>query len=676
MEMNRFIIISTFFFILVLTGAIFLPFHMALSAYPIVIITAILAIRLFRKRHNRKVEKVRRNLRNLRSEGLYIEEKIHESGDVFYNTLLAILKDMERTMFKLVEKNIQLLSLKEIGRNIISSLDEKKLVESMVDYLMQGVGYKEVALLMVRRSRNMIQAIVNIEKENKVVKRVINFNLDNLEGAVLESLKAGKPFMIKDAAMHPLPVINGKELFPNSTMSSFICVPLLKNSQSVVCGDPDYCVIADKNDQDEYYLTDNRCLSCPDIPMLGALIVTDGYRATPLTKIDQVTIETVSSLVSANIENWALYQNLKQEERFRTKILEGMIHGLIVTDLEGKITFVNRSSEVLSQRPAEELKGTNLFDLIVDIEGEVNRNNFFDTLYLDGYINFREAYLKGGEDHEIPIRMNISRFIGENDKIQGAIVLFVDLSDIKEMEKEIRQLDRLAALGRFTSAIAHEIRNPLTGIGAGIQYLKRSSDFDAEQSSSIESILSEVNRLDRIISDLFKVAKPRDILYQKTDVSKLVEKSYNSIREILRENSVKFGTEIDDNLPEVEIDPDQICQVLINLIKNSAESIEGGGNVLVKAEITGGRMKERGDKISKRSQRLKIKVSDNGCGISQEHIDRVFEPFYSRKNRGTGLGLYICHSIVQHHHGRIEVESEEGTGTTFTLILPTGKYGG
>ncbi|MBD3178209.1 MAG: PAS domain-containing protein [Candidatus Latescibacteria bacterium] len=673
MEMNRFIILSTCFFLFILTAAIFLPVEGALFAYPLVIIAAVIMIRRNRVEYERKVEKVRRNLRNLRSEGLYIEERVHEKGDIFYNTLLAILKDMERTMFKLVEKNIQLLSLKEIGRNIISSLDEKKLVESMFDYLMQGVGYKEVALLMLRRSRNMIQAIVNIEKGNKVVRRVINFDLSDLEGAVMESLKAGKPFMIKDASMHPLPVIDGKELFPGSTMSSFICVPLLKNSQEMLCGNDQYCILANEEESDEYYLTDNRCLSCPEIPMLGALIVTDGYRATPLTKIDQVTIETVSSLVSANIENWGLYQNLKQEEKFRDKILEGMIHGLIVTDLDGIITFVNRSTEILSQKSAEELEGTNLFELIEDIDGEVDEKEYFDTLYLDGSISFREAVLRGGEDHQIPIRMNVSRFLGENDELQGAIVLFVDLSDIKEMEKEIRQLDRLAALGRFTSAIAHEIRNPLTGIGAGIQYLKRSSEFNEEQEASIESILSEVSRLDRIISDLFKVAKPRDILYQKTDVSKLIERSYNSVKEILINHSVDFELQVQEDIPEVEIDPDQISQVLINLFKNSAESIEGTeGRVLVTATHNR-RANDSGRAVP---GKLKIRVEDNGCGIDPEHIDRVFEPFFSRKNRGTGLGLYICHSIIKHHHGRMEVESEKGRGTTFTVVLPTERYGG
>lgn len=673
MKMNRFIIIFSTFFLLVLTAAIFLPWRAALLSYPVVIIVSVLLMRYYSSRHKSKVETVRRNLRNLRSEGLYIEERIHESGDIFYNTLLAILKDMERTMFKLVEKNIQLLSLKEIGRNIISSLDEKKLVESMFEYLMQGVGYKEVALLMLRRSRNMIQAIVNIEKGSKVIRRVINFDLDNLDGAVMESLKSSKPFMIKDASMHPLPVIDGKDLFPESTMSSYICVPLLKNSQEIVCGNQEFCLLAAEGERDEYYLNDNRCLSCSEIPMLGALIVTDGYRATPLTKIDQVTIETVSSLVGANIENWGLYQNLKQEERFRTKILEGMIHGLIVTDLKGNITFVNRSTEILTQKQADELEGSSLFDLVMDIEGEVNEQNFFDTLYLDGAINFREAFLKGGDGYEIPIRMNVSRFIDESEELQGAIVLFVDISDIKEMEKEIRQLDRLAALGRFTSAIAHEIRNPLTGIGAGIQYLKRSSEFDEEQSASIESILSEVNRLDRIIADLFKVVKPQGILYQKTDISKIIEKSYNSVREILRENSVEFDLQIDDDMPEVEIDPDQISQVLINLIKNSAESFDSrGGKIVVSAGVDSKPESDNG----KAARIFKIKVADNGCGIAKKHIDRIFEPFYSRKSSGTGLGLYVSYSIIQHHHGRIEVESEPGRGTTFTVTLPTVKYGG
>ncbi|HMA75993.1 MAG TPA: PAS domain S-box protein, partial [Candidatus Krumholzibacteriaceae bacterium] len=431
------------------------------------------------RNHSKKVENIQNRLSSLKSEGLFVDSGIIEGKDIFYNTILAILKDLERTIFKLVEKNIQLLSLKEIGRNIISSLDEKKLTESVFDYLMHGIGYKEVAFIIARRKERTLQGVINIEKNNKIKKRILNFDISNLEGPIFNSLQTGKSFLIRDTEQHPLEKIGKKDLFPGSTMSSYICVPMMNSSGKIACGDPDKCLLMkdgrhERKAGDDPYLTDNRCLSCPHLPLLGMLIVSDGYRATPLTNIDQVTVETVGTLVSSNIENWLLYQGLRQAEIFMEKVFESMSHGLFVTDLEGNITFANRSAKEMSKMDTDILEQESVFDLIIDKDIENEEYLLSNMLSREGVFNFHEGYLKRADGYHIPIRMTTSQFLGEKDKVQGAIVLFVDLSDIKKMEEEIRHLDRLAVLGRFTSAIAHEIRNPLAGIGAGVQYLKRS----------------------------------------------------------------------------------------------------------------------------------------------------------------------------------------------------------
>ncbi|MCD6378973.1 PAS domain S-box protein, partial [bacterium] len=524
-----------------------------------------------------------------------------------------------------------------------------------------------------------LQGIINIEKNNKINKRIVNFNITDLKGAIFNSLQTGKSFLIKDTDLHPIDEIDEKKLFPGSTMSSYVCVPLIKFSGKTSYSDPNLCILRKENDRkvnyDGFnpYLTDNRCLSCPHLPLLGALIVTDGYRATPLTNIDQVTVETVGSLVSSNIENWLLYQELRQTETFMEKVFEGMSLGLFVTDLDGKINFANRSAKSMVQMEASVLEETTISDLIIDTDIDRDESLLFNTLYRDDTIILHEGYLKRADGYHIPIRINTSQFLGENNEIQGTIVLFVDLSDIKEMEEEIRHLDRLAVLGRFTSAIAHEIRNPLTGIGAGVQYLKRSSIFSDDQNNSVDSILSEVNRLDRIISDLFKVAKPRDILYQQVDISELIERSYNSVKAIFTEKGVEFTEVIDDNVIPVEVDPDQIIQVLINLIKNAVEATEKGGKVIVKGKCYDEKITD--EKIKEKEKIIRIEIIDNGMGIDDDSIEKVFEPFFSKKIKGTGLGLFISHSIIQHHHGTIDVYSREGEGTTFKINLPVNKHG-
>jgi PAS domain S-box-containing protein len=370
------------------------------------------------------------------------------------------------------------------------------------------------------------------------------------------------------------------------------------------------------------------------------------------------------------MENWMLYQELRKEERFREKVFEGMMHGLIVSDMEGNITFANRSAIEMSGLDEKEMLARHIDDLISDhdSEGDHGSSPVFVALHNMDPIAFHEAYLLQNGNSGIPVRMSVSRLIGDDNETQGAIVLFSDLSEIKRMEEAIRHLDNLAVLGRFTSAIAHEIRNPLTGIAAGIQYLNRSTELNEEHKENIVYILEEVARLNRIITDLFKVAKPRDILYQECDLNTIVDKSYKSVSDIFDSRNVKFSSSISPGVSKAEIDPDQITQVLINLIKNAAEAVDEGGDVSVivrsydksDSEMRGHRWNDY----------FVIDVVDDGPGIDGRDKQRIFLPFFSRKKGGTGLGLFVTHSIIQHHQGHIKVISEPGDGTIFRVYLP------
>ncbi|HMA77104.1 MAG TPA: ATP-binding protein, partial [Candidatus Krumholzibacteriaceae bacterium] len=161
--------------------------------------------------------------------------------------------------------------------------------------------------------------------------------------------------------------------------------------------------------------------------------------------------------------------------------------------------------------------------------------------------------------------------------------------------------------------------------------------------------------------------------YQKADISELIDKSYNSIRDLYLEKSVEFNKQIDDNVGAVEVDPDQIIQVLINLFKNAVEATEKDGRVEVKVKSYNEKITDHN--IREKKKILKVEIADNGKGIDKESIEKIFEPFFSKNKKGTGLGLYISHSIIQRHHGNIDVLSKEHEGTTFKITLPQDKYG-
>lgn len=657
-------------FSVLLVASLYVPLWITL---PIGLGFAAIEIYFKRRELHRRIDEIQHRLGRLRSEGLFIEGKVRGTeDDIFYRMILTLLTDLERSLYKLVEKNIQLLSLKEIGRNIISSLDEKKLIDSVFDYLIRGVGYKETALVLLRKKKGQFQAFVSIEKANRIVRSVVNFDLHSLTGACLRSFLSGKPYLIKDVKMHPLMEVDGEALFPESTMSSYLCVPLVKTVEQVKCMDSEECALKKRGKKEGEthlgYLSSSECLACGHMPLIGALVITDGYRAAPLTNIDQVTLETVGSLVSSNIENWILYQELRQEEMFRENVIEGMINGIFAVDLAGRVTLANRSARDMSGFGEEGIKGVMISEVLVESkEGSAADHSIFHVLKEGRSVRYREAFLKRENGIHIPIRMNIAPLVVE-EEIEGAIIEFVDMSELKRMEEEIRHLDRLAVLGRFTSSVAHEIRNPLTGIAAGIQYLNRDDTLNPDQRENISFILNEVERLNRIITDLFKVAKPRKLLYQKIEVKGLVERGHKSNAETFNDKKIDFITDFDDNLPLIEVDSDQVVQVMINLLKNSAEAVGEGGKVEVKGYIYDG-----GDQevmLEKEREMVCIEIHDDGDGIDEQDRQKIFEPFFSRKKGGTGLGLFISHSIIQHHQGRITISSEPGDGTTFRVYLP------
>ncbi|MBN2185707.1 MAG: PAS domain S-box protein [Candidatus Krumholzibacteriota bacterium] len=641
-----------------------------------ILVTLAMALRE-RNIHRKRIDEIQRKLSNLRSEGLMIEEKIKEGegeGDVFYKLVLTLLRDLERSLFKLVEKNIQLLSLKEIGRSIISSLDESKLIDSVFDYLIHGVGYREAAFLLLRKNKECFQAIVCIENDSRVFRRVVNLGMDDIDGVLLTSLLSEKSMLIKDASMHKMLESGHETLFPDTTMTSFICMPLVMTAEVSPCCTEDGCCHNDQAPDDtgkikeRRYMGSAECLACAENPIMGAIIVTDGFRGTPLTNIDQVTIETVGSLVASNIENWMLYQELRQEEIFREKILESMQHGLFVTDTDGNITLANRSALEMSGYEEESIRKLTIDALLLSEAENEKRGGILGLLDKKSPTGFYESFLKRSDGTHIPLRINISRMYGNDGEIQGAIILFSDLSEVKRMEEAIRQMDKLALLGRFTFAIAHEIRNPLTGIGTGIQYLQRKGGLSEEQTENISFILKEVERLNRIITDLFKVARPRDLLYQKIILKDLIERSCRSFREDSKARNISLNLHIKEDPEDVEVDADQITQVIINLVKNAVEAVSDGGSITIRAGLyEGGDPDVLKEKIN---EMICMEIEDDGQGIEKTDINKIFEPFFSKKATGTGLGLFVTHSIIQHHQGRISVLSKPGEGTTFKVYLP------
>jgi len=363
------------------------------------------------------------------------------------------------------------------------------------------------------------------------------------------------------------------------------------------------------------------------------------------------------------VENVLLERDVRREEAFRKDVMVSMESGLLAVDLEGRVLTLNAQVERLTGFSREGMLGRPPVDL--DVGSGTVTGLLQKTLRTRRPLLRVERAVRKSDGAAFPATCSTALLRNPAGEVYGAILTFEDLTRIKEMEERIRSLDRLAALGRFTAGIAHEIRNPLTGIGTGAQYLARHLEGDEAQAENLAFILREIARLNRIVEDLFRVTHPTPLRKTPEDPRSLLEHALRSLGSLPEDRDVTVELKVASGLPPVPADPDQIQQVLLNLFKNAVEASPAGGVVSVHAYASG----------DEEQPRLVLQIMDKGPGISPEAMAHLFEPFFtSGKPDGTGLGLYVSHGIVERHGGELHPANHSEGGAIFTVKLPLTAY--
>jgi signal transduction histidine kinase len=256
-------------------------------------------------------------------------------------------------------------------------------------------------------------------------------------------------------------------------------------------------------------------------------------------------------------------------------------------------------------------------------------------------------------------------FAGRNDEIGDLGQNFNHmLKQLRESREEIERLHRtqmsraehLATLGELATGLAHEIRNPLAGIAGVIEIVGRDLPATSPARAVVKDVRQEIARINRTLSDLLETARPHPPQIRQGNLNTTVEHAVMLARQQVLSQPITIELRKAPDLPEVEHDSDQIHQVLLNLLLNAVQAVEGPGTVLVE--------------LGSRSGYASVMVSDTGRGIPQQHLPNIFRPFYTTKGNGTGLGLSLARRIVEEHQGRIEVASVVGDGSKFTVLLP------
>ncbi len=344
--------------------------------------------------------------------------------------------------------------------------------------------------------------------------------------------------------------------------------------------------------------------------------------------------------------------------------------GLVILDTDGNVIAMNPAAETITGFSAESTLGLPLGDAFP-------KNHFvfekLDAVFHDGAaLTLREMPWAGHGRARATVDLSVTPLTGDDGELSGWILVFRDVTPMKKLEEEMRKADRLAMMGTIAAGLAHEIKNPLGGIKGAAQLLTRER-FSPESAEYLQIIVKESDRVNRLVNQLLTFARPKDLNLEPVNVNELIDAILILQKEPLEKKKVKVVREFDPSLPPVLGDADELKQVFLNFIVNAADAVaerhpDGGGEIRFKTRmVTNFKIKEAEGRRPRRM--VEVEIRDNGTGIKEEDVGKIFTPFFTTKEKGYGLGLAVTQRVVHEHGGAINLTSEEGKGTRFQVLL-------
>jgi two-component system nitrogen regulation sensor histidine kinase GlnL len=347
----------------------------------------------------------------------------------------------------------------------------------------------------------------------------------------------------------------------------------------------------------------------------------------------------------------------------------------VLASLDDAVVVVDRSGRVADLNPAaEQLTGISAPHAVGAEAGMLFRANPWVGEMVRGTLADGTAVRRGEATlatvgSEVAVSAACAPVLDPEGGPRGAVLVLHDLSLRRALEATTRRVDRLAALGTVARGLAHEIRNPLGGIKGAAQLL-RGALSDPEMVRCTDIIIREVERLDGLVEQMREISTPPRLRLGPVNIHRVLNDVLALERQTPAWGRVTLRASFDPSLPAVRGDRAQLTQVLLNLVKNALEALEGRGELLVSTRLEGLFHIRRS---SGRGRFLSVLVEDNGPGIPEEHQAQLFSPFFSTKPRGSGLGLALCHRIVSEHGGTIAYEPRPPRGSCFRVTLPVSE---
>ncbi|MEW6671247.1 MAG: ATP-binding protein [Thermodesulfobacteriota bacterium] len=346
--------------------------------------------------------------------------------------------------------------------------------------------------------------------------------------------------------------------------------------------------------------------------------------------------------------------SLSRIKAFSDNLVDNMPIGLVATDTQRKVVAMNYVAGRILELSVPDSIGK---DAGQALPPELLRQ--LQHLSTAGSIVEQEFECTLNKGKILPLEVNATLLKDESGNLLGSVLLFKDLSEVRALRKEIARNQRLATVGRLAAGVAHEIRNPLSSIKGFATYFKERYQDAPEDLHIANIMIQEVDRLNRVVGQLLEFARPIAVSKRPLNLKTFVADSLKLVERQAGEKNIRIQANLAEPAGTVPIDPDKMNQVLLNLYLNAIESMsDGGGSLSVTLAAEGP------------ARQVVIRVADTGCGIREQDLGHIFDPYFTTKPAGTGLGLAIAQKIIEGHGGVIRVDSKSGTGTTVTIVLP------
>ena len=394
---------------------------------------------------------------------------------------------------------------------------------------------------------------------------------------------------------------------------------------------------------------------------IGALAVAFNHMAAQL-------FQQRRALEDANEELRRRFVELEDVKRYTENILASLTNGIVTVDLDGRVVTLNPAAEMLTGFFVGEVTArycTELFAQTPEI-GEM----LMETLASRAPIVGVALTLKRRSGAALPIEVSTAPLKGGEGKDLGVVAILRDVTLVRELEGRLRRSDRLAALGSLAAGLAHEVKNPLTSVLTFSRHVARRFDDPHFRDRFQRVVPRELERINGIVERLLELSRPAPASFSRIRLARLVDRAVELFANEIESQQVQVTRDYARDLPPVAADEESLYRAIINVIGNALDVMEGGGRLRLRLAWAASHESFRPPRATLMSRQVVIEISDTGPGIRPEDADRLFNPFFTTKERGTGLGLAVTHKIVEDHGGVIDFQSVAGVGTTFRIVLP------